>query len=269
MNKTTLETPPDVAEPPQAELPEPPEAVQEEAPPPEEFAVTLDEEAEPAQEAHWVRNLRKQNRELQKRLKEIEAKVPPAAPLEPLKKPKLEDVDYDSEKYENALEAWYRRRDEIEKVAAARRAEEESQHAAWTAKLQNYQASKTTLRVPDYEDAEAVVQNSLSVTQQGVLLAGAENPALIVYALGRNPAKAAELAAITDPVKFAFALARLESALKVNRKSPPPPMKTVNGTGPSGGTIDSTLERLRAEAERTNDFTKIAAYRRQLRSKSA
>ena len=267
MNETETpvieEQPPEqepVAEAPQEEAPQ-------EAPP--VFEVTLDEEAKPQEEAHWVRNLRKQNRELQKKLRDVEARLPQQADYEPLKKPRLEELDYDTEKYENALETYYRRRDEIERVASARRAEEESQHRQWQEKLTKYQAAKSGLRVSDYEDAEAVVQNTLSVTQQGVLLAGAENPALIVYALGRNPAKAAELASITDPVKFAFALARMESTLKVNRKSPPPVMRTVSGSGPSAGAIDSTLERLRAEAERTGDISKIAAYKRQLRAKSA
>jgi len=34
------------------------------------------------------------------------------------------------------------------------------------------------------------------------------------------------------------------------------------------GAVDSTLERLRAEAERTGDMTKVIAYKRQKRAAS-
>ena len=265
MNET--ETPVIEEQPPEQEAVA--EAPQEEAPQeaPPVFEVTLDEEAKPQEEAHWVRNLRKQNRELQKRVKELEI-AQPVPDIAPLKKPTLAELDYDSEKYENALEAWYRRRDEIERIAAQRRAEEESHAAEWQKKLNNYHQSRSTLRVANYEDAEAAVQNTLSVTQQGVLIAGCQNPALVVYALGQNPQKAQEIAAITDPVKFAFAIANLERDLKINRKTPPPPMKIATGTGPVSGAMDSTLDRLRAEAEKTNDYSKVFQYRRQARQRS-
>ncbi len=116
----------------------------------------------------------------------------------------------------------------------------------------------------DFEDAEAVAQELFSVTQQGVMLQGADNPALVVYALGRNPKKAKELAEIKDPVKFAFAVAKLEKDMKVtNRKSAPPPERVVTGTGRVSGAVDSTLERLREEAARTGNMTKVIQYKRQ------
>jgi hypothetical protein len=90
-----------------------------------------------------------------------------------------------------------------------------------------------------------------------------------VYALGKNPKKAAELAKRSDPVEFAFAVARLEKDLKVsNRKSAPAPEKIVQNSGRvvSSASVDSTLNRLRAEAERTGDYTKVMEYRRQKRN---
>jgi hypothetical protein len=88
-----------------------------------------------------------------------------------------------------------------------------------------------------------------------------------VYALGKNPKKLKELASITDPVKFAFAIAKLETQLKVSNKKPaPPPEKVVGGTAPIRGAVDSTLERLRADAERTGDYSKVFAYRKQKRA---
>jgi hypothetical protein len=121
--------------------------------------------------------------------------------------------------------------------------------------------------VRDFEDAEATAQELFDVTQQGIVVQGADNPALVIYALGKNPKKAQEIASIKDPVKFAFAVAKLEKELKVtNRKAAPPPERTIQGTGRVSGSVDSTLERLRAEALKTGDMTKVVAYKRQKRA---
>jgi hypothetical protein len=144
-----------------------------------------------------------------------------------------------------------------------------NQQKAWEAKLSGYGKAKAELRVRDYEDAEAVAQEVFSITQQGVILQGAENAALVVYALGKNPKKAKELSDIKDPVKFAFAVAKLEKELKVtNRRAAPAPERIVSGTGRSSGAVDSTLERLREEAARTGNMTKVIQYRSQKRSAS-
>jgi hypothetical protein len=151
-------------------------------------------------------------------------------------------------------------------MAAKAEADQREQQKAWQARLDNYGKAKTELKVKDFEDAEDVSKEKLSVTQQGIILQGAENPALVIYALGKNPKKAAELGSITDPVKFSFAVAKLETQLKVsNRKSPPPPEGTVRGTGAVSGAVGNQLERLRAEAEKTGDLSKVMAFKRQQR----
>jgi hypothetical protein len=56
--------------------------------------------------------------------------------------------------------------------------------------------------------------------------------------------------------------------LKVtNRKAAPPPEKTVQGTGRVTGSVDSTLDRLRADAEKSGDYSKVFAYKQQKRNK--
>ena len=161
------------------------------------------------------------------------------------KKPTLEDFDYDAEKFEASLAQWFERKRQVDEQAAKVQADIEKQQQEWQAKLEGYGKAKAELKVRDYDDAESLVQESFNVTQQGVILQGADNPALLVYALGKNPKKAKELASISDPVKFAFAIAKLETQLKVtNRKAAPPPEKTVQGTGRVSGTVDSTLDRL-------------------------
>ncbi len=234
----------------------------EEAPPPEE-----DESKAP----EWVRDLRKQHRDLVKRNRELEEKVktqeaPEQKPVTLGAKPTLEGCDYDAEKYEADLAAWYERKRQADEEARKAEAEQQAANEAWQAKLNAYGKAKAEIKVKDFDDAEAAVQTVFSKTQQGILMQGADNPALLVYALGKNPQKAKELAAITDPVKYAFAVAKLETQLKVTQRKAPPPEKTVTGSGGvSGGAVDSTLERLRAEAEKTGDYTKVMAYKRSKR----
>jgi hypothetical protein len=244
---------------------------------PEEVVVSIGEDAPPPEDhtpaPEWVRELRKTNRELQRQNRELQSKlqVQPTEtkPVAIGAKPKLEDHDYDADKYEEALTDWFERKRQADDVNAKQQAEVMNQQKAWQAKLDGYGKAKAELRVRDYEEAEAVAQEVFSITQQGVILQGAENPALVVYALGKNPKKAKELAEVSDPVKFAFAVAKLEKELKVtNRRAAPAPERIVSGTGRSSGAVDSTLERLREEAARTGNMTKVIQYRQQKRSAS-
>jgi hypothetical protein len=246
---------PDTPDPsPQADAP----AAAAPDPEPDEVTISIGDETPPTDDGErapeWVRELRKQHRELQKKVREYEAKEQTAPAARPTvgPKPKLEDHDYDTDRYETALEAWYAQK-------------------AWQAKLDGYGKAKADLKVRDYDEAEHTVMETLNVTQQGVVLQGAENPALVVYALGKNPKRAKELAAITDPVRFAFAVAKLEAQLKVTpRTKPPAPERSLPaGTAPVSGGSDTTLERLREEAARTGDMTKVVAYKRQLAAKAA
>lgn len=246
-----------------------------EAAPDDEVVVTIgdepaaaddDEQSERAPE--WVRDLRKRMREKDRRIRELESmqKEPESKPQELGKKPTIDDFDYDSERFEVALADWLEKKRhhdaEIEKSKQA----EQSQKQEWQDRLADYGKRKTELKVADFEDAEAATQDALTVVQQGIILQGADNPAVIVYALGRNPAKLAELSKITDPVKFSFAVAKLEKDLKVTtKKQAPPPERVIQGTGRVSGTVDSKLDQLREQAAKTGDYSKVAAYKLQKR----
>ena len=242
----------------------------------EEVVVSIGEEAPPPEEQthapEWVRELRKTNGELQRQNRELQGKLQSTAQTETKPvvlgvKPKLEDHDYDADKFEAALADWFERKRQADEASARQEAEVMNQQKAWKAKLDGYGKAKAELRVKDFEDAEAVALEVFNITQQGVMLQGADNPALVVYALGKNPKKAKELSDIKDPVKFAFAVAKLEKELKVtNRRAAPAPERIVSGTGRSSGAVDSTLERLREEAARTGNMTKVIQYRAQKRS---
>ena len=81
--------------------------------------------------------------------------------------------------------------------------------------------------------------------------------------------RAAELAAITDPLKFGREIWKVESEVKVQTRKPTTqPERVVRGSAPLGAS-DATLERLRSEAERTGDYSKVFAYRKAQKQKRA
>jgi hypothetical protein len=242
-----------------------------------EVRVSIGEESPPQEDEpapEWVRELRKNYRELQKKNRELEAKQNAPAPdvktVQLGAKPSLEACDYDAERFEKELEGWYTRKREIETQETQKRAAQESEQEAWNKKLEGHEKAKAELKIkmPDFDDYEAVALDHLSQVQQAVIVSGAANSALVFAALGSNPKKAKELASITDPVKFAFAVANLENQVKVTpRKAPPPPESTVHGSGRGSGKADATLARLEADAAKTGDRTKIFQYKQSLRDK--
>jgi len=146
------------------------------------------------------------------------------------------------------------------------KAEADKAEKSWAEKLEAYQEAKATFKADDFDEAEASVKEVLDQTQQGIIVHGAADPALLIYALGKNEAKAKEISAIKDPVKFAFAIAKLEDQLKVSTRKPATqPEGRISGNSRPSGTIDSTLERLREEASKTGDYTKVMEYKRKKR----
>ena len=270
----TLPETADALDLPETEIPEDEAPEEEEG----EVVVTFGDEApppepEPAPDSNplklqreRIKELERQKRELEDKLRAKDAPIP-ETPLGP--KPKLEDYDYDADKFELAYDDWVGRKRQADEKAAQVQAEARAKEEAWQAKLTDYGQAKAKLKVPDYEEAEERIQQLFNVTQQGVMIAGADNPALLVYALGKHPAKAKELAAIKDPVKFAFAVAKLETQMKTTsrpRAAPPAPDTPIKSTAPSRSAVNATLERLDQEALRTGDRSKVVAYMRQMRA---
>lgn len=242
-----------------------------------EVIVTIGEDSPPTDEdiienTPLLRDLRKRYREMKREKRELEEKLKATQKPEPAvkvgQKPTLESCDWDAEAYEQNLAQWYEQKRKAEEVEAKAQAEAEAQQKAWQSRLDAYAKEKTALKVRDFDDAEAVMMETFSQIQQGIIVQGAENSALMIYALGKNPKKAKELSEIKDPVKFAFAVAKLENILKVSNRKPPAPERTITGTGRVSGAVDSTLERLREEAARTGDYTKVTQFKRLQREKS-
>lgn len=243
----------------------------------EEVIITLGDEAPPNEDDEqfraappWLKELRKSDREKAKRIRELEQQVAASKQVQQPQqvevgaKPTLESCEYDEARYETELTAWHERKRQADEQVAKQRKEAEDTQAAYQARLASYHTAKTTLKVPDFDDAEAVVLGTLSEQQQGIIVHGAKNHAALIYALGKNPAQLQKLAAIKDPIQYAFEAARLEAQLKVQpRKAAPAPERKVSGSAGGATGMDNQLERLRAEAGRTGDRSKVVAYLRQ------
>jgi hypothetical protein len=243
----------------------------------DEVVISIEGESLPPDEVEdeskapdWVKDLRKQHRELVKKNKELETELEKAKPKEPEitlpAKPTLADCDYDADEFETRIEKWHSQKLAFEAKQKADEEAKESEKKIWQNKLDNYGKLKSELKVKDFETAEEVVKVSLNNVQQGIIVDVVENPAVLVYALGKNEKLLKELASL-KPAQFAHALGKLETKLKITEKKSPPAMRIPNGNG-NGNGVDSTLERLRAEAEKTGDMTKVIAYKKQLKNKS-
>jgi hypothetical protein len=236
----------------------------------EEVVVSIGDEAAPASDEapEWVRELRKQNRELQRELAEARKGKSPEIP-EVGDKPTLEACEFDEERYEQELNGWLDRKAKADRAKSEAEQSQAKAQEAWSADLAAFRDQSKTLGAKDFASAEEEVTAVLSPVQQAILIQGAESKALVVYALGKNPAKLRELAKITDPVKFAFAAAKLETQTKMEKRRPTSsPEKQVRGSAPLSGGSDATLERLEKEADRTGDRTKLIAYKQKLRTRA-
>lgn len=245
----------------------------------EELIISIDgEEPKPEEEEHqeapqWVKDLRKSSREDKKRIRDLEKQVATKEEstetvLTLGKKPTMEDHGYDADEFEKALDEYHEQKKEYDKAQDQVKVKEEDAAKAWQTVQDEYGKKKAAINVADFDDVEGIVKDTLSVQQQGMIMEGAKNPALVVYAIGKNPKKAEELKAITNPVKFIFAVAELENKMKTTRrKAATSPERKVTGSTSSTNANDSKLTKLDAEASESGDYTKYHAYKRSLKAK--
>jgi len=283
LDPETLKEPATAPELPEGQAPDAPEP-DAEAEGEEEIAVSFGDdppepEPEPAPEPNQLRQLREQARVLLREKRELQEQLrardapPPEIALGP--KPELEDFDYDIQKWEPVYIDWAEKKRQVDEKAEQARVAARANDEAWQAKLNKYGQDRAKLKVPDFEEAEERIQHMLPVAQQSAIVHAAsdDNPALIFYALSKYPTKTKELANLKlanghpDVVKFAYELGKLVTQMKTtprSRPAPPAPETPMRSTAPSRSAANATLERLEAEADRTGDRTKVAAYRRQL-----
>jgi len=249
----------------------------------EEFFIGIDGEEPQQQEDEfhgqpapkWVKETREENRANKKRIRELEAQLASQTKPQEIElgeKPTIETVGYDTDELERQLDEWYSKKAQYDQQEQAKKAEQEKANKNWQDRVSNYEAKKAELKtkhkVRDYDEAEEVARGTLNELQQNMIVMGAKQPELLIYHLGTNPEKARKLASITDPIQFAFEAGSLDHQLKVQTRKPQTsPERKVTGSGSLSGTTDSTLEKLRATAAKTGDYTPVIKYKQQKRQK--
>ena len=220
----------------------------------------------------WVREIRKSNKELKKENRKLQEQVQAVAgvttqPTTLGKKPKMEDFDYEEDKFEKALDEWHDKKYEFKNAETAVQAKKQEEQDRWQSKMDSYNTAKSKLKVRNFEDAEDIFEDTLDSTQQGIIKGYAKNPVNVVYALGNYPKVLKELAAIKDPVQFSIKLGELETKISTTepkRKPSAKPEKLLKSSGGKTGSSQSTLDKLRAESKKTGDMTEYFRYKKQM-----
>lgn len=206
----------------------------------------------------WVKQVRKENRELKRQLKQRESQQPEQRQVL-REKPTFEGHECDEDSYQADLEQWF-----IEK------SQHDAQVQAEQQKYQQYRdrykadVDAIKAKAPDYDEVESSVVDVLSEQKQGLLQMLVDNPAKVVYALGKNSPAQLERLSKLDDVQFTKQIVLMEQQMSSKAKSRnpnKPKPKTHELEGAAGGT-DTKLAKLEAEAAKTGDRSKVIAYKR-------
>lgn len=251
----------------------------------EELSIVLEGEegAEPAPQEDatlpdWVRDLRKANREKERRIRDLERKLAVAAPpapgiVEVGPEPTFDGCGYDADRYKQALLDWQKRDTEVKARQAEQQRAQEQEQAKWAKRLTEVDSAAKTLRIAGVQDAADAFESSLNEWQRGVVLGGPDNAeisAKLRHVIGTNPTVAKQLAAITDPVKYTFAIADLVPKMKTtSRKAAPPPDRRLNSGAVGTAVTDDALAKARARADKTGDRTEVARIMRARQQRAA
>lgn len=237
----------------------------------DEFLIKDDEEEEEG--TNLVNHLRKLVRTSSKENKRLKAELEKlnVAPETSILSKKPELYDYDTpEEYEKATGEWYEKKARNEAIENQKKSQQEKERAKYSEKLHAYNKEKQSLTYDGFEEAEQFVVDTFNTEQQNIMLYYFDSPAKLVATLGRNQSKAMALSDIKDPIHFAFALKELDQKREnmAKRRPPPKPEAQVSGSASKSSVVDATLQKLREEAERTGDSTKLIRYKRERRQAS-
>ncbi|MFJ5981964.1 phage capsid protein [Enterobacter cancerogenus] len=208
---------------------------------PEEYSLRVGDEEIPLTEEdddhvdgqpapQWVKDLRKNNREKDKELRELRRQLEQVqsrpAEQQPQQqtdvippKPTLESCDYDEEAFEQAVTDWHENKIRVEQTKQQQQRQQQENIQKFQQRLQQHNERATKLPVKDYRETEEIVRRELPVIQQEILIHAAdEGSELIAYALGKNPQLRQRVAAETDPIRAAFLLGQISKQVSLAPK---------------------------------------------------
>jgi hypothetical protein len=213
-----------------------------------------------------IRQLRKQLREANERIRSVERPTVQKRELRP--EPTSEDHAFDDDAFKADYRAWLQEKAEIDRDQEQATEASAQIQREWEADIARFEQRKSELKVDDLEDAQDAVAGALSLAQQAAVVKAADNPALVFYALGKSPAKLAEVAKVKDIIKFAAAIAKVEGTVKVTKRRKGPALdRPQRGSGVLVSS-DKKMAQLEKQADETGDRTELVRYRKELAERS-
>lgn len=231
----------------------------------DELIIELEGEPEAVDETPLVKQLRQQIKESHRKLAERSRE--PEAEIVVGEYPELEDFDWDADKHRAAVLDWTKR----DHAAKAQQSQRETAQKAQANDFQELQikyrssAAALLVRPEQFQEADEAVRSALPEQVQIALAKYCDNPAKVVLALHKYPARLAAITAEPDPLKQLFAIRDLERNLKVTtrRAAPPPEVETIQrGSAQiSIPNADKEADRLLAKAQKTGNMDEYRAYK--------
>lgn len=179
----------------------------------------------------WVKDLRKNNREKDKELRELrreleQVKSKPAEqqPLQQVDvippKPTLESCDYDEVAFEQAVTDWHEKKSRAEQSKQQQLRQQQEYQQRFQQRVEAHQKRASTLPVKDYQQMEEIVRAEVPGLHKEILIHCAdEGSELIAYGLGKSQQLRQRVAAETDPLRAAFLLGQISKQVSLAPKA--------------------------------------------------
>lgn len=211
----------------------------------------------------WVKDTRRRAKEVERENRRLKQQLEqrnsqPERQQALREKPTFEGSEFDEDVYQADLDKWYAEKAQHDAKVQV----EQQKYKQYDERYQN-DANALKAKAVDYDEIEQSIADVMPESKQALLKMAVENPAKMVYALGKSPKQLESLIGLDD-VQFVKQIALLEHQMtsKAKSRNPNKPQpKTHELEGAAGGT-DTKLAKLEAEAAKTGDRSKVIAYKR-------
>lgn len=211
---------------------------------------------------HEIRDRDRRLAAKERELAELRAANVPK-PVEVGPRPQLADFDYDEDRYSEAVDAWSDRKVKAALSDRDAAAPDEAMQEDFRRRVDRFQEDVANL---PYGDAKAMVEAAVAAmpaSLQAAVVQVADDPARLVYALGKYPDKLRALIEQPNQARMMGDIARLEGQMKTGTRKPTaqPQAQRRGDAMPRGG--DKELARLQKEADRTGNRTALVRYKKE------
>lgn len=208
----------------------------------------------------------------QQSVQQTQHAIPATMPLPPTESDP--SIDYDSDKlaqaqvkYQGDLQTWMVNQHKTIADQNAHQTAQAGQVQAEKTAIEDHYDRASKLRVSDYDDNESSAVEILGRNTVKAIAMNMDNSAMIINYLGKNPAKAKEIAALdaADPRQGVAKLWELNFKLKAK------PRKKSNAPEPEtkieGGVVSGTMQRRYDKAAEAGDIKTLRQVKKEAKAK--